>query len=82
LLTGYTLIEQEDTLSVTNPVLNDDLSEAAEIQEKRAKNAKAKELLRVAYEAKTTARKCLGCGDEFRSEGAHHRMCNRCRSRR
>ena len=53
-----------------------------EKQAKAAKNAKAKEQLRVAYEAKTTARKCLGCGDEFRSEGPHHRMCNRCRSRR
>ena len=49
---------------------------------KIAKNAKAKEQVKIAYEARTTARKCLGCGDEFRSEGAHHRMCNRCRSRR
>jgi len=49
---------------------------------KIAKNAAAKEQLRAAYEAKTTARNCLGCGQEFRSEGAHHRMCSRCRSRR
>lgn len=69
-------------MSATNPVAEEIQTESAEILAKRAKNAKAKELLRVAYEAKTTARKCLGCGDEFRSEGAHHRMCNRCRSRR
>lgn len=49
---------------------------------KIAKSAKAKEDLRIAYEAKTTERNCLGCGNPFRSEGAHHRMCNRCRSRR
>lgn len=69
-------------MSLTNPVLEEDMTLTDDILAKRAKNAKAKELLRVAYEAKTTARKCLGCGDEFRSEGAHHRMCNRCRSRR
>ncbi|HEY9163462.1 MAG TPA: hypothetical protein VIN57_02540, partial [Magnetovibrio sp.] len=65
-------------MSATNPVAQEVQTESAETLAKRAKNAKAKELLRVAYEAKTTARKCLGCGDEFRSEGAHHRMCNRC----
>lgn len=69
-------------MSLTNPVLEEDQNISDDVLAKRAKNAKAKELLRVAYEAKTTARKCLGCGDEFRSEGAHHRMCNRCRSRR
>lgn len=69
-------------MSLTNPVLEEDQIISDDVLAKRAKNAKAKELLRVAYEAKTTARKCLGCGDEFRSEGAHHRMCNRCRSRR
>jgi len=55
---------------------------SAEKQEKMAKKAAAKEQLRIAYEAKTTARNCLGCNTEFRSEGAHHRLCNRCRSRR
>lgn len=55
---------------------------SVEKQAKIDKNAKAKEQVKIAYEARTTARKCLGCGDEFRSEGAHHRMCNRCRSRR
>jgi len=49
---------------------------------RQAKNAAAKEQARIAFEAKTTVRKCLGCSDEFRSEGAGHRMCNRCRSRR
>lgn len=68
-------LELDDELTLDEAVL-------LEKQAKAAKNAKAKEQLRVAYEAKTTARKCLGCGDEFRSEGPHHRMCNRCRSRR
>ena len=48
---------------------------------KRAKIAEARERSRAEYEAKTTARKCLNCGEEFRSEGAHHRLCNRCRNR-
>ena len=25
-------------------------------------------------------RPCIRCGDEFRSEGAHHRMCQPCRA--
>jgi hypothetical protein len=25
-------------------------------------------------------RKCMTCGDPFMSEGAHHRMCTKCRS--
>lgn len=29
--------------------------------------------------AKRGPRKCLCCGQEFESEGAHNRMCNRCR---
>lgn len=49
---------------------------------RQASNAKARERHRAEYEANTTARKCLGCQQEFRSEGAHHRLCNRCRSRR
>lgn len=77
---GDTLTEQEDTMSTLNPQQDETLS--PEKLAKMAKNAEAKEQLRIAYEAKTTARKCLGCGNEFRSEGAHHRMCNRCRSRR
>lgn len=67
-------------MSTLNPQQDETLS--PEKLAKMAKNAEAKEQLRIAYEAKTTARKCLGCGNEFRSEGAHHRMCNRCRSRR
>lgn len=70
------------TNSVCAPQFDIDDALSLEKQAKADKNAKAKEQLRVAYEAKTTVRKCLGCGDEFRSEGAHHRMCNRCRSRR
>jgi len=73
-------MEQEDKMSVSEPTQEQTLS--PDQLAKMAKNAAAKEQLRVAYEAKTTARKCLGCGEEFRSEGAHHRMCNRCRSRR
>jgi len=49
---------------------------------REAKNDAARERKRAEYEASTTARKCLGCGDEFRSEGSHNRLCNRCRSRR
>ncbi len=49
---------------------------------RKAKNAAVRERKRVEFEASTTARKCLGCGDEFRSEGSHNRLCNRCRSRR
>ncbi len=49
---------------------------------RRAKNAEARERHRIEYEKNTTARKCLNCGEEFRSEGAHHRLCNRCRNRR
>lgn len=71
-----------NSVSVSAPQFDMDETVALEKQAKADKSAKAKELLRVAYEAKTTARKCLGCGDEFRSEGPHHRMCNRCRSRR
>jgi len=50
--------------------------------ERRARNAEAREQNRIAYESVTVARKCLNCADTFRSEGAHHRLCNRCRSRR
>jgi len=50
--------------------------------ERRARNAEAREQNRIAYEAATVARKCLNCSEKFRSEGAHHRLCNRCRSRR
>lgn len=67
-------------MSTLNPQQDETLS--PEKLAKMAKNAEAKEQLRIAYEAKTTARKCLGCESEFRSEGAHHRLCNRCRSRR
>lgn len=71
-------------MSTVSPALDTDAEETLSPEKlaKMAKNAKAKEQVRLAYEARTTARKCLGCGDEFRSEGAHHRMCNRCRSRR
>lgn len=30
--------------------------------------------------AKTTTRACITCGEDFRSEGVHHRMCKRCRT--
>lgn len=55
---------------------------SAEQLAKQERVAVAKELQRADYEARTTARNCLGCGSEFRSEGNHNRMCNRCRSRR
>lgn len=32
--------------------------------------------------AKTKVRACLRCGDNFRSEGAHNRMCPYCRKTR
>lgn len=31
------------------------------------------------HEARFKSRGCITCGDTFMSEGAHHRMCNRCR---
>ncbi len=46
---------------------------------RQARNAEGRELRRAEYEANTTARKCLNCDEEFRSEGYHHRLCNRCR---
>ena len=50
--------------------------------EKQGKIAAAREQQRADYEANTTARTCLGCETEFRSEGIHNRLCRRCRSRR
>jgi len=67
---------------MSTPEPTQDQAQSPEKLAKMAKNAAAREQVRVAYEAKTTARNCLGCGQEFRSEGAHHRMCGRCRSRR
>lgn len=32
-------------------------------------------------ERRIKRRPCLSCGDPFLSEGAHHRLCNRCRGR-
>ena len=29
----------------------------------------------------TTKRACLGCGDEFNSEGIHHRICLKCKNK-
>jgi Zn finger protein HypA/HybF involved in hydrogenase expression len=77
--------DPEVSMTALNSVSEDvaeNETESLELIAKKAKNARAKEQVRIAYEARTTARNCLGCGDEFRSEGAHHRMCNRCRSRR
>ena len=31
-------------------------------------------------QARRKLRNCMTCGGEFMSQGAHHRMCNRCRS--
>jgi len=73
-------MEQENKMPMAQTV--EKQSTMPDQLQKTSKNAVARERKRVEYEASTTARKCLGCGDEFRSEGAHHRMCNRCRSRR
>lgn len=35
---------------------------------------------RLEKQARQTLRPCLKCGTKFRSTGAHHRMCNLCRS--
>lgn len=73
-------MEQENTMSASETSQNQTLS--PDKLARRAKNAEVREQQRAEYEANTTARKCLNCGEEFRSEGAHHRLCNRCRSRR
>ena len=31
-------------------------------------------------QARRKRRKCITCSDQFMSEGAHHRMCAKCRS--
>jgi hypothetical protein len=31
------------------------------------------------YESRLTTRRCMKCRSEFESEGAHNRMCGRCR---
>jgi len=31
-------------------------------------------------QARRKRRKCMTCSDQFMSEGAHHRMCAKCRS--
>lgn len=74
---GGTLVEQEGTTSASDTSQNQTLS--PDELARRAKNAEARKRRRAEYEANTTARKCLNCGEEFRSEGAHHRLCNRCK---
>ena len=37
--------------------------------------------MEAARELRLKRRACLCCGTGFMSEGAHHRMCNRCRAR-
>lgn len=34
----------------------------------------------LARQARRTRRACLTCGTQFMSEGAHHRMCAKCRT--
>ncbi len=46
---------------------------------RQAKKAEGRARRRIEYEANTTVRKCMNCDEEFRSEGYHHRLCNRCR---
>ncbi len=70
---------QENTISASDTSQNQPLS--SNKLERQAKNAEGRERRRAEYEASTTSRKCLNCGEEFRSEGSHHRLCNRCRSR-
>jgi len=62
--------------------LASDAKNAPTRERKRAEYDAARERKRAEYEANTIARKCLGCGGEFRSEGSHNRLCTRCRSRR
>ena len=73
-------MEQEGTTYASDASQDHTLS--SDELARRAKRAAARERCRTEYEANTTARKCLNCGEEFRSEGAHHRLCNRCKSRR
>lgn len=35
---------------------------------------------RIPNKLKRAFRKCLCCKEEFNSEGAHHRICDRCKS--
>jgi len=72
-------MEQEGTVSTSETSQNQTLS--PDELARRAKNAEVKERRRAEYEANTTVRKCLDCGGDFRSEGVHNRLCNRCRSR-
>ena len=73
-------MEQEDTMSESDTSQIQAFSPGKLAQ--REKIAEARERHRIEYEAITTVRNCLACGEEFRSEGAHHRLCSRCRSRR
>jgi hypothetical protein len=36
---------------------------------------------RLNAEARILVRSCLSCGTDFKSEGAHNRMCNPCRAK-
>lgn len=64
-----------------NEALNNE-EPSLECLERKSRANIARELQRAEFEARTTARKCLGCGSEFRSEGSHNRMCARCKNRR
>lgn len=39
----------------------------------------AKQVAKLPRNRQAGLRACLTCGKEFRSDGAHHRMCNACR---
>lgn len=77
-------MESESTMPLSNDLADDSGPEALSPHEamKRSKNAELRKQKREEYIENTTARTCLGCESEFRSEGIHNRLCGRCRNRR